>query len=188
MLTLTIVGKDLWDERDRRFIDLKDLTQTITIEHSLVSISKWESKWKKAFLSPSKRTLDESQDYVRCMTITPGVNPNLYRCLTDDDLRKVQEYIDDPMSATSFRGEGSNSMKKLTRSRGTPRPKTSEQIYGAMVVLGIPFECQKWHLNRLLNLIHECEILNSGDRMNKKDSAKYVSQLNQARKAKRHMH
>lgn len=176
MLRITVPGNEMFDEEKNKFRTVKG--QTIELEHSLISISKWESKWKKAFLSRSPRTEDEVRDYVRCMTITPGVNPDLYLCLTAENVRDIQEYIDDTMSATVFRGGNAPA--------GTPKPKTSEQIYGAMVVLGIPFECQKWHLNRLLNLIHECEILNDGGKMNRKDSARYMSQMNAMRRAKHH--
>ena len=176
MLRITIPGGDMFDERNNKFKRIKG--QTIELEHSLISISKWESKWKKAFLSHATRTEDEIRDYVRCMTITPDVNPDLYYCLTVENIQMIQLYIDDSMSATTFRG--------TNKPKGAPAPKTSEQIYGAMVALGIPFECQKWHLNRLLTLIHECEILNDGGKMSRKDSAKYMSQVNAMRRAKHH--
>lgn len=175
MLRITIPGGEIYDEENRKFRRTKP--QTLDMEHSLVSISKWESKWKKAFLSRAPRTEDEIRDYYRCMTITSGVDPNAYYLLTDDNIRDIQAYIDDTMSATVFRGNN--------KQKGTPKPRTSEQIYGAMVVLGIPFECQKWHLNRLLNLIQECETLNDG-KMSRKDSAKYMAQMNAMRKAKHH--
>lgn len=177
MLRIVIPGGEIYDEENRKFRMIK--SQAIELEHSLISISKWESKWKKAFLSRSPRTEDEIRDYVRCMTITPGVNPDLYYCLTSNNFREIQEYLDDSHSATVFRGE-------KNQSAGAAKPRTSEQIYGAMVMLGIPFECQKWHLNRLLNLIHECEILNGGGKMSRKDSARYMSQMNAMRRAKHH--
>lgn len=176
MLRINVPGGELFDEEKQKFHTIKP--QTIELEHSLISISRWESKWKKAFLSKAKRTEDEIRDYIRCMTVTPGVNPDLYYCLSESNFKDIQAYIDDTMSATVFRGEAQNG--------GSAKPRTSEQIYGAMVILGIPFECQKWHLNRLLNLIHECENLNSGGKMSRKDSAKYMSQVNAMRRAKHH--
>lgn len=176
MITITVPGGEIYDEARRKFISVKG--GTIQLEHSLISISKWESKWKKAFLSRAQRTPEEIRDYVRCMTITPNVDPNLYLFLTEGNVQDIQRYIDDTMSATVFRGED--------KPKGTPKPRTSEQIYGAMVILGIPFECQKWHLNRLLNLIHECEILNSGGKMDRKSSAKMMREMNAARRAKYH--
>lgn len=184
MLTLEIKGGDFWDEAKERFVVIKG--QTIQLEHSLISISKWESKWKKAFLSRSPRTEDEIIDYVRCMTVTPGVDPDLYNCLTVEHIKAVQEYIDDPMSALVFRGDEQTPKKQQRPQRSTPKSRTSEQLYAVMAVLGIPFECQKWHLNRLLNLIHECELMNSGSKMSRKDSARYMSQMNAARRAKHH--
>ena len=177
MLRIIVPGGELYDEEARKFLVIK--AQAVDLEHSLISISKWESKWKKAFLSKSPRTEEEIRDYFRCMTITPNVNPDIYLCLTEKNIQEIQAYIDDPMSATVFRGE--------TQSKGkTVKIRTSEQIYGAMVMLGIPFACEKWHLNRLLNLIHECEILNSDGKMSRKDSAKYMSQMNAMRRAKHH--
>lgn len=177
MIRIEIPGDDIFDEETRKFKTVEG--QTIDLEHSLISISKWESKWKKAFLSRAQRTEEEIRDYIRCMTITPGVNPYLYYCLTPENIRDIQAYIDDTQSATVFRGYNN-------KQKGSPRPRTSEQIYGAMVVLGIPFECQKWHLNRLLTLIQECENLNDGGKMSRKDSAKYMSQMNAMRRAKHH--
>ena len=178
MLQINIPGDTLFNESTNKFKDIKG--RTIELEHSLISISKWESKWKKPFLSLAQRTEDEIRDYIRCMTITPNVDPDLYLCITNDIIAQVQQYIDDPCTATKFRGE------QKQQSNGAPRSQTSEKIYGKMVVLGIPFECQKWHLNRLLTLIHECEILGSGSKMSRKESAKYASQMNAIRKAKHH--
>lgn len=177
MLTLSIRETELYDERANRFIQIQ--SQKIELEHSLLSISKWESKWKKAFLSPMKKSAEETRDYIRCMTVTPRVDPNVYLCLTADDYGKVQAYIDDPMTATTFRGE-------KPPKGGRSHINTSERIYASMVQLGIPFSCEKWHLNRLLTLIHECEIHSSGARMSKGASADYMMRLNAMRKAKRH--
>lgn len=177
MLPLTIRATELYDERANRFIQVRQ--QRIELEHSLLSISKWESKWKKAFLSPMRKTPEETIDYIRCMTVTPHVDPNLYLCLTNEDILAVQKYIDDPMTATTFRGE-------KTPKGGRSHINTSEKIYASMVTLGIPFSCEKWHLNRLLTLIHECEIQGSGKRMSKGDSGRYMQQLNAMRRAKYH--
>jgi hypothetical protein len=179
MLTLSIRETELYDERANRFIQIRP--QKIELEHSLLSISKWESKWKKAFLSPMKKTAEETLDYIRCMTVTPRVDPNVYLCLTEDDIQKVQNYIDDPMTATIFRGE-----KNKNKKGGLPRVNTSERIYASMIVLGIDKDYEKWHLNRLLTLIHECEIQGSGKRMSKGASTDYMMQLNAMRRAKHH--
>ena len=184
MLQLTIPDQDLWyeDSKTRKFIPVKG--RTIKLEHSLMSVSKWESKWKKKFISQVPRTLEETLSYIACMTLTENVDPHLYECLTAEDIRRIQEYIDDPMTATVFRGEdkGGGGGKK----KGKPLD-TSERIYSAMVRNGIPFEpCQKWHLNRLLALIHQCELDDSGNRMGKQASAQLYAQMNAARRAKHH--
>lgn len=100
MLEITIPATELWDEINEEFITTKE--QTLRLEHSLVSLSKWESKWCKPFLSKTNKTDEEMLDYVRCMTLTQNVPDEVYRCLTDDNIRKIYEYIDAPMTATWF--------------------------------------------------------------------------------------
>ena len=100
MLYLTVKGRELYDSEHNRFIDVK--TQTIQLEHSLVSISKWEARWKKPFLSNKTMTVEETVDYIRCMTITQNVNPYLYFCIDDDNVKEVTAYVYDPMTATWF--------------------------------------------------------------------------------------
>lgn len=183
MLRLTIPDQELWyeDSTTRKFIRVKG--RTLKLEHSLMSVHKWESKWKKKFISPTPRTREETLSYIACMTLNEDVDPNLYECLTAEDIMKVQAYIDDPMSATIFRGESGGGRKK-----GKTKPlDTSERIYSAMVAQGIPFDpCQKWHLNQLLALIHQCQVDESGSRVSKRDTARYYEQLNAARRAKHH--
>lgn len=155
MLQLYIEGGELFDEVTSSFLPVKP--QEITLEHSLLSISKWESKWKKGFLSSrsgDNMTREETLDYVRCMTITQNVDPNLYLCIRNDHLKKIQDYIDDPMTATTFNNQNAPKGKRST-------VVTSEVVYYWMIALNIPFECQKWHLNRLLALIRVCNIKNS---------------------------
>ena len=180
MLRITIPGGVIFNEKTNKFKDIKE--QTIELEHSLISISKWESKWKKAFLSIRQKTEEETRDYIRCMTITPNVDPEVYICLDAKTVQVVQEYINDPHTATVFRGE----KDKKGNQPLNPPAQTSERIYGQMVILGIPFECQKWHLNRLLTLIHECQILGSGSKMSKAESAKYAKEIGAMRRAKYH--
>lgn len=152
MLQLTIVTEqEQWDEEKQEFVPPK--TQTLQLEHSLVSISKWESKWNKSFLSNTQKTVEETIDYIRCMTLTPNVKPELYNCLSDDNIYSVNEYIGAPMTATYF-NENKNG-------KGGRETITSELIYYWMIALNIPFECQKWHLNRLLTLIRVCNIKNT---------------------------
>lgn len=150
MLQITIPAIELYDESKEEFISTKE--QTLVLEHSLVSLSKWESKWKKPFITKENRTVEETIDYIKCMTITQNVDPDIYKYITNENVRDVNKYIDDPMTATTFSDnkKGGSSRELIT----------SELIYYWMVSYNIPFECQKWHLNRLLTLIRVCSVKN----------------------------
>ena len=152
MLQITIPAVDqCWDEQKQEFISMKE--QKLQLEHSLVSLSKWESKWHKAFLTKQDKTYAETLDYIRCMTITPNVDPQVYNFLTVDNINQINDYIAAPMTATVFSEDNSG--------RNNREVVTSELIYYWMIALNIPFECQKWHLNRLLTLIRVCNIKNT---------------------------
>ena len=142
MIQLVIPNNEYYDEDKNEFIVLKG--GTIQVEHSLVSVSKWESKWKKPFLTKDRKTIEETIDYVKCMTITQNVKDELYNNLTNDNIETISKYIADPMSATRFYNEKKSNSKEII---------TSEIIYYSMTTYNIPIECQKWHLNRLLTLI-----------------------------------
>lgn len=177
MLQITIPSTEYFNESINEFVVLKE--QTLNLEHSLVSISKWESKWCKPFLSKEARSLDESIDYVRCMTLTQNVNPLIYTGLTSELLRKIDAYINAPMTATWFKDD-----KRRSRNRSII---TSEILYYQMISLKIPFECQKWHLNRLLTLIRVCDEKNAPPKnMSNKEILKRNHELNEARKKKFH--
>ena len=148
MLQITIPAQtDIWDASNGIFLSSKE--QTLKMEHSLVSISKWESKWCKPFLSDNEKTTEEILHYIRCMTLTQNVDPIIYNLLTEDNIQDINEYIQAPMTATWFSDSNSKSPNR--------RIITSELIYYWMIKLNIPVEFQKWHLNRLLTLIHVCE-------------------------------
>lgn len=149
MLKITIPETDLFDEVTEEFIHVKE--QTLQLEHSLVSLSKWESKWCKSFLFTKEKTLEETLDYIKCMTLTQNVSPYVYRCLTRENIQAINDYISAPMTATYFSDDKSGRGREIV---------TSELIYYWMIALSIPFECQKWHLNRLLTLIRVCNIKN----------------------------
>jgi hypothetical protein len=172
MLKITIPAIELYDELSEEFISSKE--QSLQMEHSLVSISKWESKWKKPFLSKGEKTVEETMDYIRCMTITQNVDDNVYNFISNDNIKKVKEYIDSEMTATTFSNDKKNINREII---------TSEIIYYWMIALNIPFECQKWHLNRLLTLINVCNIKNNPPKkMGKKELARRNTSLNAARK------
>lgn len=177
MLEITVPATEMFDEAKNEFVNYKE--QTLQLEHSLVSLSKWESKWHKAFLSKREKTAEETIDYVRCMTITKNVDPSVYTRLTQENVNQINKYIEDPMTAVYFpeekqRGGGGDTV-------------TSELIYYWMISLGIPQEYQKWHLNRLLALIKVCNIKNSPNKkMSKSDIMRRNASLNAARRAKMH--
>jgi len=172
MLEITIPETELFDGVET-FIPVKE--QTLRLEHSLVSLSKWESKWHKPFLSKKRRTMEESIDYVRCMTLTQNVDSSVYKAIAPAILREVEAYIDASMTATTF-----HNMKKSTASE--PRV-TAEIIYYWMICHGIPFECQKWHLNRLLALIRVCNIKNQpAKKRSKREIMSRNAALNAARR------
>ena len=175
MLQLQFSDTQFYDEEKEQFITIKG--QTIQLEHSLVSISKWEARWKKPFLVREGHTREETIDYIRCMTITQNVNPLLYQLLTSDQIIKVNQYIDDPMTATTIsKQEGKGAPSKVI---------TSEEIYYAMVAYQIPFECQRWHFNRLMMLIRVCDEKNKPKKkMRKGEIAKRNRSLNAARRAR----
>ena len=173
MLTITIPATEMWDEKNEKFIDIKECR--LQLEHSLVSLSKWESKWCKPFLFTNDKTAEEIMDYVRCMTLTTNVSPEVYYGLTSENIKAINAYIEAPMTATHFGSERNGSGKREV--------VTSELIYYWMIALNIPFECQKWHLNRLLTLIRICNIKNQpAKKMSRKEIMSRNAVLNAARR------
>ena len=172
MLKLVIPEIELYDESTNEFINHDEVT--LSLEHSLVSLSKWESRWNKPFLSKDEKTLDETIDYIRCMTITQNVKDDVYKRLTNDNINQVKNYMDANMTATTFpKGDGTRNREIIT----------AEIIYYWMIALNIPFECQKWHLNRLLTLVNVCNVKNSPPKkMGKQELMSRNAKLNAARK------
>ena len=174
MLQITIRPFELWDEVKQEFISYKK-AQVLQLEHSLISISKWEQKWHKAFLSKNDKTYEETIYYIQCMTLTQNVDPISYYFISDDDMNRINEYISDSMTATFFMED--------KKPAGSSEVVTSELIYYWMIALGIPFECQKWHLNRLLTLIKVCQIKNAPPKKrSKRDIMAQNAALNAARR------
>ena len=149
MLSINIPDQELFDNQTQEFITLHG--GELVLEHSLLSVYKWESKWKKPFLSKKEKTPEESRDYIRCMVVSGEIDPILYCFIPDQIISKVDDYINDPMSATMF------------RKTNEPQPRdivTAEIIYWEMTVLNIPIEFETRHLNHLLSLIKVCSIKN----------------------------
>ena len=177
MKKIIIPGQELWDPVKREFLPAEKDT-VIQIEHSLISVSKWEAKWCKPFLS-SNKSEEELMDYIRCMTLTQNVNPEIYYKIPRQVINEIVAYIEAPMTATTF------SQKEGESKGGKNQIVTNELIYYWMVALQIPFECEKWHLNRLLTLIRVCNIKNQPPKkMGKNEILSRNRALNAARRKK----
>ena len=174
MLNLIIPGEEHYDEVRNEFSTVGDVE--LTLEHSLVSVSKWESKVKKPFLSKDEKSPHEIRLYVTAMITSPNYPPNIVTRLSKENLEAINAYIDSSESATTFGA--------MPETRGRGETITSELIYYWMVMFNIPFECQYWHLNRLFALIRICNIKNAKPkRMNKHDIAARNRALNEKRRA-----
>ena len=173
MLQLTIPATELWDESNEMFLYTEE--QTLELEHSLVSLSKWEAKWHKPFLTKEDKTIEETIDYIKCMTLTENVDETVYSLLNNEHLKKINEYIEDPMSATTI--------KELQRGKRNGEQVTSELIYYWMTALNIPVEYERWHLNRLFTMIRVCNIKNQPPKkMGKRAVMNQNRALNEARR------
>jgi hypothetical protein len=175
--TIKIDQTELFDEENSRIITVKETE--LVLEHSLLSVSKWEAIWKKPFLVDGALDTNEKViSYIKCMTITPQKpDPNVYLCLKEKDVKEIVDYINDPMTATWFKEE--KKKKQINK-----EILTSEVIYWQMIALQIPIEFQKWHLNRLTTLIRVCNAKNNPEKMSKKDIAAENAAINKQRLAK----
>jgi hypothetical protein len=174
MLRLTIrLSPEGWDEEKEEFVEAK--TQILELEHSLVSLSTWESKWCKPFLSKDAKTEEEVLDYIKIMTLTEDVDPSVYSRLSQENIKEIDNYINAPMTATTF--------SETKGGKGSREIITAELIYYWMVALQIPFECQNWHLNRLLTLVRVCNIKNAPPKKHsKRETASSYAAINAARR------
>ena len=174
MLTINIPDREWFNDATQEFITVKGTT--LQLEHSLVSLSKWEAKWNIPFLSKDEKTLEQTLDYIRCMTITQNVNPIVYEQLSEENIKQINKYINSSMTATTFSNLNNNPSREII---------TSELIYYWMISLNVPMECQKWHLNRLLTLIRVCNAKNApAKKMSARDIMSRNSALNAARRKK----
>lgn len=174
MLRIVVKGCEMFDEETFEVTQAKDTV--LCLEHSLISLARWESKWHKPFLeNMENRTYEEDIDYVRCMTITQNVDPTVYSRLSRENMKDIVEYMNDPMTASWF--------SDTKAPKGKQKAVTAEIIYYWMISLEIPVEFEKWHLNRLLALIKVCNIENAPKkRMRKGDIYKQNRALNEARR------
>lgn len=172
MLTITIPSYELFNDVTQEFISENE--RVIQLEHSLLSISEWESRWNKPFLSNMEKTSNEIIDYVRCMTLTEGVPETAYLYIDNEQYKLINDYIAAPMTATTI----SEPPGKVSR-----EIMTSELLYYYMIAANIPFECERWHLNRLLTLIRICSIKSQPEKKRPMNEVmKSNAALNAARK------
>lgn len=173
MFEVIVPTTELYDPKQNIFFEAKG--GKFVIEHSLVSISKWESKWHVPFLSDKPKTPEQVIDYIRCMTITQNVDQSLYTRLDEKTLVAINSYIEDPMTATWFNNKNDK--------RPGKEVITAELIYYWMIAFNVPMECQKWHLNRLLTLIRVCDIKQQpAKKMGRNATLNSYRSLNEARR------
>lgn len=183
MLTITIPAREGYDDNKQEFITTKETT--LQLEHSLLSLHKWEQKWHVPFLGDQQKTAEQSLDYIRCMTITPNVDPNVYILMPKETVNKITNYIGNPMTATWF-ADDKDKKKLLGAQKSHSEVITAEIIYYWMIALGIPVEYRKWHLNSLLTLIRVVSIKNAPKGKTDANWAQNRRALNEARKARLH--
>lgn len=174
MLMIVVPGIELFDDTNQEFTTQGDVV--LELEHSLVSLSKWESIYEKPFLGEGEKTTEEVIGYIKSMTLTPEVPEEIFYRLSEENVTKINEYIDAKMTATWFND-----------APGAPRAReviTSEVIYYWLIAFQIPFECETWHLNRLFTLIRVCNIKQAKpEKMSRAEIAARNRELNAQRRA-----
>ena len=179
-LKIEIKPNEIWDANAREFHKIEG--GVLVLEHSLVSISKWESKWHKPFFTDKiEKTHEEMIDYIRCMTINQNANPYVFYALNEQNVNDIRDYINDPMTATTINDRTKTSKKTQI--------VTSELIYYWMICYNIPIEFQKWHINRLITLIQLCKVENANasgtNKMTRNEALERTRQINQMRRNKK---
>lgn len=182
MLEINIPDLECYDYKKEEFLTFTG--KKYKFEHSLVSLSKWEEKWRKPFLSvlSNKMSAEELFSYIKFMCITRVEDDRFFDCLPANIIKQIISYMNDPCTATTFQHYGTKEGKNNGKS------VTSEELYYLMFTYGIPMECEKWNLNRLLALIEIFNIKNdtSNSKLSKKETAQMYKSLNDIRKAKYH--
>lgn len=174
MLRLIIpLSPEGWDEAKQQFVEPK--SQVLELEHSLISLSKWESTWKKPFYTNKEKTDEEVLDYIKCMTLSENVDPDVYNHLTSKNVDEIQKYISDPMTATTF--------SKQSRGNSSREIVTAELIYYWMLTANVPFDRETWPLNKLITLLEVCAVKNApAKKRSRSEMMRERAALNEARK------
>jgi hypothetical protein len=179
MLKITIPGIENWDKQNQEFVYTDSVE--LELEHSLVSLSKWEEEFEKPFLSPDPKSNEETIGYIRCMTLTPDISPEVYSRLTDAHVTQINEYVSAKKTATWF-------LEQANKKKAAPGRKetvTSEIIYNWMLSLNIPFDRETWHLNRLITFIRVANEKNANQDKKSKMTPREVAQRNRELNAQR---
>lgn len=175
MLEIDIAENEIYNPRMNKFIPIPACT--LTLEHSLISLAKWESKWNVPYFGDGHKTAEQNLDYIRCMAIGKISNAFVFDTLSPDNIAQITTYINAPMTATTF--------NRSSAPKGRKEVITAETIYARMFAHHIPIDCEKWHLNRLLTLLRVCDLKNSSpEKMSKKQTASWNAEQNAARRAK----
>lgn len=184
MLKIKTQKKEFWDEKTQEFVYSEGCE--FRLEHSLLSISKWEAKYHKPFFSKEEKTDEETLYYIKCMILDDDIDIesiNTIHIFGNEELSEINAYINDSQTATWFSDNKKNKKSK------SPEQVTNELVYYWMIALGIPFECEKWHFNRLLTLIEVCNIKNEKPKnMSKKELYSRNTALNQLRRKQMNTH
>ena len=174
MLTIEVLGDEFFNDATGEFV--RKGGTFLELEHSLVSLSKWESIFEKPFLSQENKTPKEFLEYVKCMALTDNIPDDVFEALSEENFQEINTYIERKMTATWF-----------SEQPGTPGSRdviTAELIYYWMIAFQIPFECENWHLNKLFTLIRVCNIKQSKPKkMSRSEIAQRNRMLNEQRKA-----
>lgn len=176
MLTIEVEAREMFNEHTGEFVQIQKTE--LHLEHSLISLSRWESKWKKPFLNLENPTQEQLVDYICCMSVDKPISHELVQSLPANDFIRIRDYIADSRTATTV-------SDRRARRGGKSEVFTSELLYYYMIYYGIPFSCEKWHLNRLLMLIRVCGVKGgtTNQEMTMNEIFAQNTKLNNARRA-----
>lgn len=175
-IQIHIPKREIYDEEKEMFIDVNEYN--LTLEHSLLSISKWESKWHVPYITKKEKTSEQVLDYIRCMNTGKPIPEEVYNYIPGEELDKIVKYINDPMTATTVKTRNNEQNREIL---------TSEVIYYYMFECNIPKECERWHINRLMTLIGVFGVKrDTGTKLSRSEAIARNKMINERNKAKYH--